>query len=403
MNQKHLYIPRIAQNLLQEGVKDFPVCLITGARQTGKVTLLREELKGMRYVTLDDLDTRALALRDPKLFFEKHPPPLIIDEIQYAPDLLSYIKIKVDERRREMGQFVLTGSQTFQVMKGVSESLAGRVDLFDLYPLTWSELKGGGHGANCFDYETLIQTLRQGFYPELYSLEKTHMTRWFKGYVRTYLERDVRHIKAVMDLASFQIFLKLLAARVGQLLNVSEVAKEVGISSSTAKEWLSILESTYIVYLHRPFFSNHSKRYVKSPKLYFYDTGLLCHLLGIESNDQLENSPFLGSIFENMVILEFVKHLAYSQSPLKCYFYRTQAGAEVDLILADIKPVKAYEIKFAMKLNSHMTTGLNRLKKDFPEVDLALLSLATHFPGIPHHGNIRCLHWYEGIDSVIRS
>ncbi|MCP5506274.1 MAG: ATP-binding protein [Chlamydiales bacterium] len=402
MREKKPFIPRVAQRLLREGIQSFPVTLITGARQTGKSTLIREELSDMTYVTLDDLDARGLALTDPRLFFEKFSPPVIIDEIQYAPELLSYIKIIVDENRQTMGQFVLTGSQIFPLMKGVSESLAGRVMVFDLFALTWNELIAGGYLKDPTDYQTLLQTLRQGFYPELYALDKTHMTRWFRSYVRTYIERDVRHIKAVVDLASFQTFMKLLAARVGQLLNLSEIAKEVGISSSTAKEWLSILESTYIIYQLRPFFRNQSKRYVKSPKLYFCDTGLLCHLLGIESNDQLQNSPFLGSIFENMVVLEFVKHLDYSLSPQKCYFHRTQAGSEVDLILAGIKPEKAYEIKFAMRLNSHMASGLSRLKKEAPDVELALLSLAENYPGIPHHGEIKCLHWYEEIDRLFK-
>lgn len=393
MDKKYAYIPRIAQNLLKEGMRDFPVCLITGARQTGKSTLLREELKGVRYVTLDDLDLRHLALEDPKLFFEKFPPPLIIDEIQYAPNLLSYIKIAVDANRQSMGQFILTGSQTFQVMKGVSESLAGRIDLFDLYPLTWSELIHAGHLKGHGDYPHLIQTLRKGFYPELYSLEKTHLSRWFKAYITTYLERDVRHIKAVADLSQFQIFLKLLAVRSGQLLKLSEIAKEVGISSSTAKEWLSILESTYIIYLLRPYFNNQSKKYVKAPKLYFHDTGLLCHLLGLESNEQLENSPFLGSIFENMVILEKVKHLAYSQSPLKGYYYRTQSGVEVDFVLADTTILQAYEIKWTMKPHTRMVSGLKTLKQDFPKAELFLLTLNEEFPGLPQHAEIQCKHW----------
>lgn len=297
-----------------------------------------------------------------------------------------------------MGQFVLTGSQTFQIMNGVSESLAGRVDIFDLYPLTWKELMDDHRVQNPkIHFQVLIEILFKGFYPELHVFEKSHISRWFRAYIKTYLERDVRDIKAIPDLSRFQKFIRLLAPRARQLLNLSEVAKETGIASSTAKDWLSILESTYIVYLLKPFHNNATKRLVKSPKLYFYDTGLLCYLLGIESTDQLQKSPFCPSIFENMVIMEAVKRLEYNLSAKKAYYYRTTNDLEIDLVIAGAQVEKAIEIKYTMSPHRRMAGNLSSFKESHPEVAVILASLAVDFPGLAGCPDVQCMHWIDAI------
>lgn len=390
------YIPRHIEKLLLQALKQFPACMITGPRQAGKSTLLEHCLKDYQFANLDDFDVRALAKEDPKYFFERYPPPLVIDEIQYAPELLSYIKILIDKDRKLAGRFVLTGSQTFQVMKGVSESLAGRIAIFDLYPLMWRELFFG----NCLDknsssVDQLFDLFLKGFYPEIHTKDDLNLDLWFRTYVRTYIERDVRDIKAIVDLSRFQTFMQVLAARVGRILNLSEIAKEIGLSVKTVKDWLSILEATYIIRLLKPFHGSMKKRLIKSPKLYFVDNGLLCHLLGLNSKEQLEKSPFKGFIFENLIILETIKKLETEVSHLKCYFYKTLDDLEIDLVLATTHIQKAYEIKFSMTPKRRMVHALSRLGRDLPDVEMFLISLATDFPGFPGFEGIQPLHWSE--------
>lgn len=234
---KKNYLKREAETLLRDAADQFPAVLVTGPRQAGKTTLLENFFSDYSWASLDDLEVREKAINDPELFFSLFPPPVVIDEIQYAPNLLSYIKLRIDKARRSNGQFILTGSQIFQVMKGVSETLAGRIAIFDLYPLTWKELlnntslPGGAEGD-----QLLFKVLCQGFYPQLHATPSTSSALWLKSYLQTYIERDVRDIKAIANLHDFQAFVKLLAPRAGQLLNLSEVNKEAGISYTTAKE-----------------------------------------------------------------------------------------------------------------------------------------------------------------------
>ncbi|MCP5509209.1 MAG: ATP-binding protein [Chlamydiales bacterium] len=391
MIDKHF--DREAESLLKAAASQFPAVLVTGPRQAGKTTLLRQHFPNYSWACLDDLEVRGTAIRDPEFFFSQFPPPVVIDEIQYAPELLSYIKQRIDQARRIPGQYILTGSQTFQIMEGVSESLAGRIGIFDLYPLTWKEilnnkpLPRGSEGD-----QQLFQTLTRGFYPELHALADSNCDFWMRSYLRTYIERDVRDIKAIANLHDFQRFLKLLAPRAGQLLNLSEVNKEAGIAHSTAREWLSILESTFIIKLVQPYHNNHTKRLVKTPKLYFVDTGLLCHLLNIRATDQLIGSPFEGQIFENMVMMEVIKGLEYTLSPLEIFFYRNLAKQEVDLILKSAKNLAAYEIKFTKSPKQSMCEGLKAFHQDFPQAQLHLVSLSEKGLGFP---KIASLHWSE--------
>jgi len=370
------YYSRVIEKRLSKALSQFPVCLVTGPRQAGKSTLLQEALKKYRYVTLDDPIHRQLANEDPELFLSQYAAPVVIDEIQYAPGLLPYIKIIVDKNRREYGQYILTGSQTFQIMEGVKESLAGRVAIFHLYPFSWEEvvsIPGHAHASQAVE-SCVLQTI-QGFYPEFFVTPNLDWNLWYGSYLSTYVERDIRNIRAITDLGRFQTFIGLLAARAGSLLNIAEIAKECGISQPTAKDWLTILESTYIIYLLKPYHSNHSKRLVKSPKLYFVDTGLLCYLLGIDSSERFLRSSERGHIFENMVIMECIKRFASHNGFYQCYFYRTSSGVEVDLICEYGNEIAAYEIKFAKTLSTDMAKSLNLFSKDNKTHYLRVLTL----------------------------
>jgi len=365
-----MYIHRAIEKPLKEALSQFPAVLITGPRQAGKSTLLQHTLKNYHYVTLDDPMIRAMANNDPELFLSTHDTPLIIDEIQYAPELLSYIKMSIDKNRREHGRFVLTGSQTFQLMKGVSESLAGRIAILQLYPLSWEEID-----VSPFEDKRVAKQIVQGFYPQFFAEPHTDWNLWYSSYIATYLERDVRNIKSISDLGRFQTFLSLLAARAGNLLNMAEIGKECGISQPTVKDWISILESTYIIFILKPFHNNRTKRLVKSPKIYFVDTGLLCYLLGIDSGERLLRASVGGHIFENMVIVEFMKRLSKIPQRVEYSFYRTASGVEVDLVVERGGKMEAYEIKFAKTLSRDMAQQLNLFSTEH-KVDIStVLSL----------------------------
>ena len=381
-----MYIHREIEPLLAEALSQFPAVLITGPRQAGKSTLLQNILKGYTYTTLDDPMIRSMANQDPELFLSTYPTPLIIDEIQYAPNLLSYLKLRIDEKRREYGRYVLTGSQTFQLMKGVSESLAGRIAILQLYPLSWNELS-----SSPFDDSVCAQQMIQGFYPQFQIEPQLSQELWFSSYVSTYLERDVRNIKAIPDLNRFQTFLSSLAVRAGQLLNKADIAKECGISEPTVTDWLSILESTYIIFLLRPYHSNRIKRLVKSPKVFFVDTGLLCYLLGIDTPTRLLRASEKGHIFENMVVAEWIKRAAYQKQRTEFYFYRTANDVEVDLLVEHKGELSAYEVKFAKTLRRDMADGLLTFMKEHPVKKAAVLSL--HEKETPLAPNVIAQHW----------
>lgn len=385
-----MYFHRGLEKKLIEALTQFPVCLMTGPRQAGKSTLLQHTLKKFKYITLDNPTVRALANEDPEFFLSQNPAPLIIDEIQYAPGLFSYLKIEVDKKRGTYGQYVLTGSQTFQLMKNVSDSLAGRIAIFHLYPFSWEEVR---HIPNhqAIDDKSLGTQIVQGFYPESFSNPSFNKNLWYGSYLATYIERDVRNIKSITDLGRFQTFIKLLAARAGKLLNLSEVAKECGITQPTAKDWLSVLESTYIIYILKPYHSNLSKRLVKSPKVYFIDTGLLCYLLGIDDGERFFKSSERGSIFENMVIIDSLKQLSLQTTLSECYFYRTASGVEVDLVIVKEGDLYAYEIKLAKTLNRSMAHPLNLFRKDYSLKQAGIISLQEQTSWIAE--GIETLHW----------
>lgn len=312
------HVSRLLAAQLQRAARAFPALIVTGPRRAGKTTLLRRVFPRAAYHLLEDPDLRARVRADPRQFVEELRAPAILDEIQNAPELLNYLRTRIDAAPSRMGRWLLTGSQEAPLMRGVTESMAGRAAVFQLLPLSIEESPRVG--------------LLSGGFPEV--LARPAMAGvWFRSYLQTYLERDVRAVAAIRDLALFRRFLALLATRCAQVLNRSEFAAALGVSVPTVSEWLSILETTSQVILAPPYFENFGKRLIKSPKLYFADTGLLCHLLGFESRAALEASPFLGPVFENFVAAEIAKHQLNAGRARALYWFRDQQGLEVDFIV----------------------------------------------------------------------
>lgn len=349
---------RIASSTALRLARGFPVLAITGPRQSGKTTLARALFSGKPYVTLEDPEEREFADADPRGFLARFPEGAIFNEAQRCPSLFSYLQGVVDERRR-MGEFVLTGSQQFGLMSGITQSLAGRVGLLQLLPLSLAELKQGGLLP-----ATLDAAMFQGGYPALYD-RAVMPGDWFPNYVATYVERDVRQLLAVRDLSLFQRFLKMCAARSGQLLNLSALAADCGISHVTAREWMTVLEASYIVFLLRPYHRNFGKRLVKMPKLYFLDTGLMAHLLGIRDAEVLATHASRGMLFESLVVSEWVKRQFNDGQNAELYFWRDSAGHEVDLLIPQGGRFMPVEIKSGLTFSSDWTAALRKLSALF--------------------------------------
>lgn len=346
-------IPRAAYSLVRQLLAGFPIVTITGPRQSGKTTLARSIFAERPYRSLEDPDLRALAVEDPRGFLATLPDGGVLDEVQRAPDLLSYLQSNVDEDRR-MGRFLLTGSQQFGLMSGISQSLAGRTAFVELLPLSHSELVCAGISSE--DLDTHLFT---GGYPTLYDRPITPQ-HWFPAYVASYVERDVRQMLNVQDLDAFQRFVRLCAGRSGQILNLSSLAADSGITHNTARAWISVLEASYVLFLLQPHYANFRKRLVKAPKLYFLDTGLLCWLLGIQGKAQLVTHPLRGAIFETWVVSELRKAwLNRGERPL-FYYWRDSNGNEVDLLIESAGRLMPVEIKSGQTLNKDFFTGLER-------------------------------------------
>jgi predicted AAA+ superfamily ATPase len=355
-------IARILQKTLTKFSKSFPVLAITGPRQSGKTTLSKAMFPHLGYVSLEDPIERAFAMEDPKGFLARFSKGAIFDEAQRWPDLFSHLQGLVDADRRP-GRFVLTGSQQFGLMAGITQSLAGRAGMTTLLPLSLEEIPPGKEGA-------LDNTMIRGGYPALYS-GNVSPADWFASYVATYLERDVRQVLEVKDLAVFQRFLRLCAGRTGQLLNLSALAGEAGISHTTARSWISVLESSDIVHLLPPYHRNFGKRLVKSPKLYFVDVGLACWLLGIRSEEVLETHPARGALFETLVIGEFLKARLNRGLPPDLYFWRDNNGLEADLLFESGGRLQMVEIKSGQTVTRDYVRAAQRTTSFAPDEALA--------------------------------
>lgn len=349
-------IPRTAASTLERLAKGFPVVALTGPRQSGKTTLARSVFQDKTYVSLENPDEREFALQDPKRFLQRFPRGAVLDEVQRCPELLSWLQGWVDERGL-MGDFVLTGSAQFDLIAGITQTLAGRVGRVELLPLSGAEL-GAVHRAPA----DLNTALFQGGYPALYDRDLLPQD-WFANYIATYLERDVRQLTAVRDLSQFQTFVKMCAARSGQLLNLSSLGADCGITSVTAKQWLSVLEASYIVTLLQPHHRNFGKRLVKTPKLYFCDVGLAAWLLGIRDAATLDTHAARGALFETHVIGELLKQRLNAGQPRDLYFWRDNVGNEVDVLIDSGQGLQALEIKSGSTFASDWTHGLKKWQK----------------------------------------
>ena len=355
-------IKRNVERELSSLAKQYPVLLITGPRQSGKTTLCQKAFSKKAYVSLEAPESREYAVNDPKGFLRQYPNGAIIDEVQRAPELASYIQGIVDKNKTN-GQFVLTGSQNFQILNTINQSLAGRSAIIDLLPFSISEIYAVVRKMSLDDL------LLNGFYPRIYDQE-LNPTQAMSFYFRNYVERDIRDLLKIKDLMMFEKFVRLCAGRVGQILNLTNLGNEVGISHTMAKEWLSVLQASYIVFLLPPYYRNFNKRLIKSPKLYFYDVGLASYLLNIEKASQMKRDPLRGYLFENLVVMEILKKRYEKVSSNNLYFYRESNGNEIDLVLPRGDELVAIEIKAAQTINQDFFKGFLRFTKTYPEEKL---------------------------------
>ena len=346
-------LPRTIESQLQRLARQFPVLAITGPRQSGKTTLVQSCFKDFDYVNLEDLEIRAYADEDPKGFLADHPAPLILDEVQRVPTLLSYIQVISDENRR-MGQYVLTGSHQPRLRAEVSQSLAGRAGLLKLLPLSIAELNQAEISLSRDEY------IFKGFLPKLHAIEGADAELEYSNYYATYVERDVRQLINLQHQREFEVFIRLLAGRIGQLLNLSSLADDVGVTTTTLTEWLNVLEASFIIFRLPPYFENFGKRLIKSAKVYFSEVGLAAWLLGIKNPSMVGRDPLLGNLFENMVVLEALKARLNSGKNPDLYFFRDQQGFEIDLLLADKRKIHPFEIKAGRTYSSNYAKNLKK-------------------------------------------
>lgn len=338
-----MWIEREITKQIQDVTNSRPCVLLTGARQTGKSSLLERTFPNFNYISLDLPSTASEAKENGDYFLEKNKAPIIIDEIQYAPELFRYLKIVIDKNRDQFGRYLLTGSQKFHLMKGVNESLSGRISIFECHSLSIREIYN--HKKVDFSTKQVLTWMIQGGYPELHAYN-LKPERFYADYLATYLERDVRQLINVKDLSPFDKFLRLLALRSGQILSMNSLATDVGVSSHTIKSWISILEASNIIYLLKPFYNNYGKRLIKSPKLYFLDSGLLCFLAGIHNIDALESSSLLGAYFESLAIGQLIRNFTNNGLPINLYYFRDNHGNEIDFIIPEGTKLTIYECKW---------------------------------------------------------
>jgi predicted AAA+ superfamily ATPase len=348
-------IEREIQSELEHLSKSYPVITVTGPRQAGKTTITKATFPHFNYCNLEHPEIRNVALTDPNAFFKQYPCPVIIDEIQRVPSLLSFIQVLVDERQ-ENGLFILTGSQQLSLNEAISQSLAGRTALLHLLPLSILELERAGYSI---DRDELLV---KGFLPGVYDRD-LDPNKAYRNYFQTYIERDIRQLIRLKNMTGFENFLRILASRVGQIINLHSISNDLGISSTTLSEWLSILQASFIIIILHPYYENFGKRIIKSPKLYFSEIGIVSYLLGIENKKQAARDPLLGNLFENMVVIEAIKSRLNKGLDHNLYFFRDNNKNEVDLLYKKQRKLIPIEIKAAMTYNDHLLKGVTYFQK----------------------------------------
>ena len=386
-------IPRNLTNSLKMMAGVYPIVTLIGPRQSGKTTLVRESFPGYTYVNLERLETRRFAKEDPKGFFESYPPPLVIDEVQNCPELLSEIQVLSDSLKKN-GSFILTGSRQLSLMQGVTQSLAGRTALLTLLPLSLRELAQAGVR------KSRDESILWGGMPRIYD-SGIEPGVYYRDYFRTYVERDVRSLMKIKDFDKFEIFVKLLAGRIGQVFNASTLTGDVGVSSKTIGEWVALLETSNIIFKLRPWFGNLGKRLVKSPKIYFTDVGLAAMLLGIENTQQLSRDPLLGNLFENLVVLEVMKSAFNENRMTEFFYFRTDTGVEVDQLFKVENRWTAVEIKSASSVNSDYFKNMDKLAK-LPGFESLDKNLVYSGENLKNFKGVRCCNFETAGSLLLR-
>ncbi|MGE0589089.1 MAG: ATP-binding protein [Cyclobacteriaceae bacterium] len=344
-------IQREAEVSVRKLAKHFRSVAVVGPRQSGKTTLVQKVFANKPYASLENPDERQLASSDPRAFLARFPKGAILDEAQRAPRLFSYLQAILDKEKRD-GMFILTGSNNFLLQQGITQTLAGRIGYLDLLPLSVSEI----HSQPTSNLST-DKLLLNGCYPEIYDKDRKP-SLWYPAYIRTYVERDVKQIRNIENTLTFNRFLKLCAGRIGQMLNVASLSNECGVDIKTTQSWLSILSSSYVIFLLSPHHKNFNKRVVKTPKLYFYDTGLACSLLGIDRENEISNSHFRGALFENLIVVEWLKRIKNRLSNSELFYWRDNKGVEIDLIVDDGKNLIPVEIKSSQTYHQNFLKNL---------------------------------------------